>query len=194
MTESPKVEASAQSSFEQGVAAFMRGDGSSAHAAFERAHRKDPREPRYMSWYGMTLVLVEKNSNLGVLLCDQALRGGGPDPDLLLNQARVHLALNQRERTVRAIERGLELWPNHAGLQLARETLGWRRQPALPFLSRNSPLNRMLGRLRHRFARRPGTARSAPMTLGVILQLHALAPVEASSMPPGAPTPPTTTD
>src|SRR5512145_3351675 len=190
MIEKSPAEGSAEAAFQQGLEAFLRADASAAPAAFERAHRREPREPRYMSWYGMTLVLVEKNSNLGVLLCDQALRGAGADPDLLLNQARVHLALNQRERTVRAIERGLELWPKHAGLQLARESLGWRRRPVLPFLSRNSSLNRMLGRLRHRVARRPAISRCSPMTLGVILQLHALAPVEESPAPPGAvPTP-----
>lgn len=163
---------SAELAFKQGVDAFLRGDASSAHAAFQRAHRREPRDPRYMSWYGLTLVLVEKNSNLGVLLCDQALRAAGADPDLLLNQARVHLALNQRERTVKAIQRGLELWPDHPGLLLARDSLGWRRRPVLPFLDRNSPLNRLLGRLRHRVGRKgSGAAGCKPMALGVILPL-----------------------
>jgi hypothetical protein len=168
---------SAQAAFEQGVAAFLCGDASGAHAAFVRAHRRDPRDPRYMSWYGLTLVLVERNSSLGVLLCDQALRGAGADPDLILNQARVHLALNQRERTVRALQRGLDAHPDHRGLQWARECLGWRRRPVLPFLSRNSTLNRWLGQLRHRFGRRPVASRgSTPMTLGVILPLTAQVP------------------
>jgi len=181
-------EGSAESAFGQGVSAFLCGDLSTAHASFERAHRRDPRDPRYMSWYGLTLVLVERNSNLGVLLCDQALRGAGADPDLLLNQARVHLALNQRERTVRALQRGLELWPDHPGLLSARDALGWRRRPVLPFLSRNSPLNVWLGRLRNRFALRGGPpAGGNPMTLGVILPLTS--PV-ASPEPAAAPTSP----
>ena len=153
MTEKSNAEGSAQAAFEQGQAAFLRGDASGAHAAFERAHRREPRDPRYMSWYGLTLVLVEKNSNLGVLLCDQAIRGAGADPDLVLNQARVHLALNQRERTVRVLKRGLDLWPQHPGLQRARDCLGWRRRPVLPFLSRDNAVNRLLGQLRHRFSR-----------------------------------------
>ncbi len=164
------------------MAAFLRGNAQSAHAAFERAHRREPRDPRYMSWYGLTLVVVEKNSNLGLLLCDQALRGAGTDPDLLLNQARVHLALNQRERSIRAIQRGLALWPMHHGLQRARDSLGWRKSPVLPFLSRNSPLNRFLGRLRHRFSRHGGaTSVPNPMTLGVILPLSS--PVASASTP-----------
>jgi tetratricopeptide (TPR) repeat protein len=178
-------DASAEAAFEQGVAAFLCGDAASAHTSFERAHRRDPRDPRYMSWYGLTLVLVERNSNLGVVLCDQALRAGA-DPDLLLNQARVHLALNQRERTVKALKRGLELWPDHPGLLRARDTLGWRRRPVLPFLSRNSPVNRWLGRLRHRFVLR-GAAASGfnPLTLGVIMPLTRLAtPVPSPAATP----------
>lgn len=153
---------------DEGLAAFLAGDLSAAHAAFERAHRKDPRAPRLMSWYGVTLVLVERNSNLGVLLCDQALRLAGADVELLVNQARVHLALNQRERAVRSIARGLELWPDDARLLAARDALGTRREPVLPFLSRNNPLNRVLGRWRHRWARRNGPVYDlSPATLGI---------------------------
>jgi hypothetical protein len=187
MTEKSNSEGSAEAAFAAGMAAFHRGDGASAHAAFERAHRREPRDPRYMSWYGLTLVVVARNSNLGVLLCDQALRGSGSDPDLLLNQARVHLALNQRERTVRALQRGLELWPEHAGLRHARDSLGFRRSPVLPFLSRNNLVNTLLGRLRHRLSRRRGSPSACtPMNLGVILPLGSPVTVAAA---PEAPKP-----
>ncbi|BDG01619.1 tetratricopeptide repeat protein [Anaeromyxobacter oryzae] len=168
LTEARGGDAEAAAAFDEGQAAFVARDLSAAHSAFERAHRRDPRDPRFMSWYGVTLVLVERNSNLGVLLCDQALRLAGADPELLLNQARVHLALNQRERAVRAVARGLELWPDDPRLALARDALGTRRSPVLPFLSRNNPLNRALGRLRHRWQRRHGPAYElSPIALGV---------------------------
>jgi Flp pilus assembly protein TadD len=168
-TEKPIADGAAQEAFEQGVASFHAGDPSAAHASFERAHRRMPRDPRYMSWYGLTLVLVERNSNLGVLLCDQALRAAGPDRDLLLNQARIHLALNQRERTVKAVQRGLDLWPEDPALLRAREALGWRRRPVVPFLSRNNPLNRWFGRIRHGLGKRAGGSfQCTPFNLGVV--------------------------
>ncbi len=167
-TDATAGDLAALAAWEEGRAAFFARDLSAAHGAFERAHRRDPRDPRLMSWYGVTLVLVEKNSNLGVQLCDQALRLAGPDPELLLNQARVHLALNQRERAVRAIVRGLELWPRDARLVAARDAIGMRRAPVIGFLSRNNPLNRVLGRLRHRWARRHVPAYElSPVALGV---------------------------
>ncbi len=123
-----------------------------------------------MSWYGVTLVLVERNSNLGVVYCDQALRAEGPTPELLLNQARVALALGQRERAVRAIVRGLESWPDDEGLRMAKEAMGWRRRPVIPFLPRSNPLNRWLGKLRYKWRRRRlgVPLELSPITLGIL--------------------------
>lgn len=149
----PQASDEALAALEAGLAAFRARDLPAAHLAFERAHRKDPRHPRAMSWFGVTLVLVERNSALGLSLCDQAVRPG-PDPELLLNLARVHLALNSRERAVRAIARGLAFAPDEPSLLAAQEAMGARRAPVLPLLSRGNPLNRLLGRLRHRWSRR----------------------------------------
>lgn len=166
--QTPPAADPAQAAYEEGLAAFLARDPSAAHLAFERAHRRAPRDPRFMSWYGLTLVLVEKNWTLGVVLCDEALRSAGPDPDLLLNQARAHLALNQRVRAVQAIERGLATWPDHPGLRAARDALGLRRPPVIPFLSRNNLLNVLLGKIRHRWSQRDVPEYElSPLALGI---------------------------
>ncbi len=162
----PTEEAAA---LEDGLRRFLARDVAGAHAAFERAHRKAGADPRAMSWYGVTLVLVERNSNLGVLYCDQALRAEGPTPELLLNQARVALALGQRDRAVKAIERGLERWPDDEGLKLAKEAVGFRSRPVMPLLPRGNPLNKWLGKLRHRWRQRGAATpvELSPLTLGI---------------------------
>jgi Flp pilus assembly protein TadD len=152
----------------QGLAAFGGRDLEAAHRLFERAHRRDPRHPRAMSWYGVTLVLVERNSSLGVSLCDQAVRQAGPEPELALNQARVHLALNQRERAVRALFRGLELRPGEPSLLAAQLAMGVRRPPVLSFLARSNPLNHLLGRIRHWWLTRRGAPCPSPDVLGAL--------------------------
>ena len=164
---SPQAEAHAL--LDDGARRFEAQDLEGAHAIFERAHRRAGNDPRTMSWYGVTLVLVEKNSNLGMLYCDQALRIAGPSPELLLNQARAFLALHQRERAYRAIHRGITQWPDHPALRLAQDAMGWRRRPVLPCLGRGNFLNRWLGRARHRWHnyRSPPPALS-PETLGVL--------------------------
>jgi len=152
----------------QGLAAFAIRDLEAAHRLFERAHRRDTRHPRAMSWYGVTLVLVERNSALGVSLCDQAVRQAGAEPELALNQARVHLALNQRERAVRALFRGLDHRPRDPTLLAAQQAMGVRRPPVISFLSRSNPLNNLLGRLRHRWLARRGAPMPAPDVLGAL--------------------------
>ena len=92
-----------------------------------------------MSWYGVTLVLVEKNITLGVSLCDEALRVAPAIRSCLLNSARVHVALHQRQRAARAITRGLAAWPAHPALLAARDALGTRRAPVIPFLVPRQP-------------------------------------------------------
>lgn len=161
----------ALATLEEGVARYRDGDAVQAHALFERAHRRAPADARAMSWYGLTLVLVQRNSNLGIVLCDQALRVAGADPELLLNQARAHLALGQRERAVRSIARGLAAFPDDPALKAAQESMGWRRRPVIPCLSRSNAINRWLGRLRHKWSQHiHPIAPTTPARLGLLPQ------------------------
>ncbi len=156
----------AQLALAEGIRLFDAGDLLGAHAHFAQAHRRAPSEVRVLSWYGLTLVLVERNSNLGMALSDQALRLEGPAPELALNQARLHLALGQRDRAIRALLRGVEGAPADRSLQEALVALGRRRRPVLPFLARGNLLNRFLGRLRHRLSGAPSVPEVTPAALG----------------------------
>jgi Flp pilus assembly protein TadD len=156
----------AQLALEEGIRLFESGDLLGAHAHFAQAHRRAAGEVRVLSWYGLTLVLVERNSNLGMALSDQALRFAGPVPELCLNQARLHLALGQRDRAIRILVRGVEGAPDDEALQRALASLGRRRRPVIPFLRRGNLLNRLLGRLRHRLSGAPGVPEVTPAALG----------------------------
>lgn len=156
----------AHARLEEGIRRFEAEDALGAHALFSQAHRRAAGDPRVQSWYGLTLVLVERNSNLGVTLGDQALRLAGPLPELVLNQARAHLALGQRDRVLRALQRGLEATPGHPALQAALQAMGRRRRPVLPFLARGNALNVWLGKLRHRLVGAAFTGPVTPLALG----------------------------
>ena len=166
MSEREAVRDMALAALEAGIRLFERDDVLGAHARFAEAYRRSPQQPRVVSWYGVTLVLVERNSNLGMALCDQAIRVSGPDPELLLNQARAHLALGQRERAIRSVQRGLADWPEDPSLRAAQEELGRRQRPVIPFLARGNPLNRVLGRWRHRSRGASRRGPATPATLG----------------------------
>ena len=88
----------------------------------------------------------------GLKLCEHAVRIQFYEPDNHLNSARVHLLARNRRAAVEAIGRGLKLDPHHAALRGLRQEIGIRKRPVLPFLSRNNPLNRLLGRMRHDFS------------------------------------------
>jgi hypothetical protein len=154
-------EEEAQAALREGIQLFEADDAVGAHARFAQAYRWAAGEARILSWYGLTLVLVERNSNLGVALTDQAVRIAGPEPELTLNQARAQLALGLRDRAVRALKMGLASHPADPALRAATVALGWRRRPVIPFLPRASLPNRLLGRLRHRWS---GAASAGPVT------------------------------
>ena len=162
------ADAEAARALEEGIRAYQGGDLYAAHAAFGTAHRRAWYDARVASWYGLTLVLVDRSYGLGVLYVDQAVRGAGPLPELALNQARVALALGQRVQAVRALERGLAEAPDDPVLDAARAALGRRGPPLIRFLPRDNPLNRWLGRLRRQVGRRAARGpRPSPETLGI---------------------------
>jgi len=154
----------AAAALEEGLRRFREGDPEGAHERFGQAHRRAPSDPRIQSWYGLTLVLVEKNSILGMVLVDEAVRNPHPDPELVINQSRVAMALGQRVRAVRSLERGLSLYPGQPELVAAREALGRRHPPVLPFLSRSNWMNRLLGRIQYKWAlRREAKGEHSPL-------------------------------
>ncbi len=148
------VDPELERALERGKALFGEGRLPDAHAEFGEAHRRRSSDSRCRSWYGLTLILVDHNNNLGVRYCEEAVRAsGGESPESWLNLARACRALGYRERAIRAIERGLALDDGHALLKAELEALGERRRPVLGFLHRSNPLNRFLGQLRHKLAR-----------------------------------------
>jgi tetratricopeptide (TPR) repeat protein len=102
-----------------------------------------------LSYYGLCLALVEKETDRGVELCREALAANETDPAHHANLARILLAANRRREALEALEVGLSHAPDDAVLVSLRRAMGVRSRPPVPFLSRNNPLNRAIGRARH---------------------------------------------
>lgn len=145
----------AEQSFDKGMEALVRGEGVKALALFEAAIRLDRQfraerpQPRYLSFYGLCLGLEAKRWKEAVDLCREAMAAESYNPDLHLNLGRVLLAAGRRKEGFEALRRGLEVDDQHEGLKRTMSSLGSRRRPALPFLSRSHPLNKMLGKMAH---------------------------------------------
>jgi tetratricopeptide (TPR) repeat protein len=136
----------AEESYRRGRDQLGRGEVESALEHFRAAHQVDPANPRYRSFYGLGLALVERRFDRALELCRSAAKEEFFNPELYHNLARVHLAFGFKAEAIRYLRRGLMIDPGNGAMQKELRGLGMRRRPVLSFLPRRHPLNRLLGR------------------------------------------------
>lgn len=134
--------------------ALLEQEPPAAHAKFEHAWLRDRNDPRVLSHYGLTLVLVEKDRDRGIGFCEEAVRRGPPNSERLINLARALVATRNKEQAVRALKKAQDLRPDDPRVAQEFSALGLRRRPAFAIFSRSFFLNRWLGRLTWRLSRR----------------------------------------
>jgi tetratricopeptide (TPR) repeat protein len=144
------VNFTAEEHYRRGKELLEKGRAAEAFDYFRTAHTLDDGNPRYRSFYGLGLALVERRFNEGLELCRSAAKEEFFNPDLYHNLAQVHLAFGFKAEGIRYVRRGLMIDPGHAGMCEELRRLGVRRAPLLSFLPRRHAFNRWLGRLRHR--------------------------------------------
>ncbi len=141
----------AEKSFGKGVDSVTKGDFLSGLAYFEAAMElarkveKSTPPPKYLSYYGLCLAMVSTKLPTALELCEGAVSVEFYNPDLFHNLARVHLRMGRRDRAYAVLLRGLQLHPGHRAILGDIRSMGIRRRPFVPFLSRNNPLNKLLG-------------------------------------------------
>jgi tetratricopeptide (TPR) repeat protein len=69
---------------------------------------------------------------------------------LYLNLAEVYATAGRKDDAVETLQAGLKYARRDVRLNLAINRLVQRRPPVFSFLSRRHPLNRQIGRIRHR--------------------------------------------
>lgn len=144
----------AEQFFRRGVARLS--DDRAAEAAhfflsamqLEREHGVRYPEMRYLSCFGLALALAGGSLEEALRACGTALERERDNPDLHLNLARVHLLAQDPSSALQAAVAGLALAPAHQGLRALMGAVERRRRPPLRFLTRDHPVNRVLGRLR----------------------------------------------
>ena len=142
----------AEEQYRRGKNLLSDGHAAQALECFRAAHQIDRANPRYRSHYGLGLALVERRFDKALEYCRSAAKEEFFNPELYHNLARVHMAFGFTSEAIRHLRRGLMIDPANVALAEDLARLGRRRLPVLQFLPRNHPVNRWLGRLRHRFA------------------------------------------
>ena len=134
--------------------ALLENDPKAAHEIFTRAWRRNLNDPRVLSNYGLTLVLVEGDRQRGIRFCEEALRRGLQTTETLVNLAKALVVTRNKEQAVRALRKAMDLAPDDPRVGAEFAALGLRRPPIFPFLPRNFFLNKWIGKLTWRWARR----------------------------------------
>lgn len=108
-----------------------------------------PKAATGLSYFGLSLALVQKKYKDAVDLCRRAIDLEFYNGDHYANLARVYFAQGNRKKAVETAEAGLKLNSEHADLLKVRRDLGVRSRPSVPFLDRSHPINVTLGQVRH---------------------------------------------
>lgn len=151
--------------FLEGMRELQHHDFMQARECFRRLGLKhipddDPYFNLYLSYYGLTLILLQEEKGLN--LCRRAAhfidmgRFGQVNEynsDIIYNLAVAEKTLGNRRCVVDAIKRGLSINSAHRGLNNLQREIGTRRTPIFSSLSRDHFLNRVLGQF---FLARPG--------------------------------------
>ena len=156
-----QVSVTAEEHYRRGRERLDQDDTTGALEHFRTAHGLDRENPRYRSYYGLGLAMVERRFDQALELCRSAAKEEFFNPELYHNLARVHLAFGFKAEAIRYLRRGLMIDPANRAMSEDLAALGRRRPPVLAFLPRKHPLNRMLGRLRGSWEAR-GTKAPAP--------------------------------
>lgn len=103
----------------------------------------------FYSYLGHGIARCEGRVAEGLRLCRHGVKVEFYQPENYLNLARVYLLGGNRQRAWASLEQGLKVDRRHPGLRRLLKEMGARKRPVIPFLHRDNPLNRLLGRLRH---------------------------------------------
>jgi len=152
-----QVSVTAEEHYRRGRELQGRGEEAQALEHFRTAHQLDPANPRYRSFCGLGLALVERRFDRALELCRSAAKEEFFNPELYHNLARVHLAFGFKAEAIRYLRRGLMIDPANAPMTQDLQTLGMRTDPVLPFLPRRHAVNRWLGRVRGSWRQPAGT-------------------------------------
>ena len=102
-----------------------------------------------LSFFGLSLALVQRKYKTGIDLCKRALDLEFYNGDHYANLTRIYMASGNRKKAIETAESGLKIVPEHEGLIRVRRELGVRARPAVPFLDRAHPINVSIGQARH---------------------------------------------
>jgi tetratricopeptide (TPR) repeat protein len=136
--------------FREGLAMMRDGDAEKAMSLLRQASERDPENPYYLSYYGLSLAYAEGKWADAERLCHTAVCRARRQAQLHLNLAEIYAASGRKQAAADALALGLHYLPDDMRLQIEMGKLATRRPPVLRFLPRSHAFNQLLGLARHR--------------------------------------------
>lgn len=134
--------------FTMGMDALKNGDTRAALDYLEQAVGLE-RNPLFCSNLAVCLAKEKRDFKKAVSLCNEAIKNDPKNSVHFLNLGRVHLLANQKKDAIRILNMGLRYGGNREIIaELSR--FGRRRSPFIPFLDRDNPVNKFLGKLSYK--------------------------------------------
>lgn len=152
MADTPDAEA-----FRKGMAMLAANRNDEAVHFFETAMRQVAdsqivsRKMRYLSYYGLSVALADRPTKDAIKACEVAAKSNFFSAEMQLNLGKVYALAGKTTRALAAFENGLHRNPKSEALKAELAATTRRRKPPIPWLSRNHPINRLLGKARARF-------------------------------------------
>ena len=144
------AEIDAVTEFKEGLALLRNNYARKAMPYFTRALEVEKANPFYLSYLGVAMAAAERKWDEAEELCTQALKKRRTQPELYLNLADVYRLAGRRQEQIETLFEGLLMTKRDPRITETLRRYGFRRPPVIPFLDRNSLLNRELGKLRYR--------------------------------------------
>jgi Tfp pilus assembly protein PilF len=134
-----------ESLFSVGLLLLKKHNVRGAMQKFEEAHKVNPDEARYASYYGLCLAQVEKRIVHAEMLCARAAEKEFFRADLFYNLGRVRLMMQDKRSAHEAFARGLSADRTHRPIIKELRRMGRRGRPVFSFLNRGHLLNKYSG-------------------------------------------------
>ena len=138
--------------FSLGFSCYRQKKLPEAKRLFMRACDFEKNDPRYNSYYGLMLALVDRKLKNAEQHCQMGIQPGAGS-DMFYNLGRVYQMQGQREKALKTFHKGLQADPKNMDIHRELENMGTRRKPVFAFLPRGNFINRIAGRIRNRLTK-----------------------------------------
>ena len=140
--------AEASEFFIEAMEALNAGDTGAALELLEKAVSLE-RIPLYCSTLAMCLAKEKREFKRALALCKEAIRNDPRDSNNFLHLGMVHLIADQKKDAIRIFNMGLRYEDNRE-IVAELKKLGTRKEPVVPLLERDNPVNKYLGKIMHK--------------------------------------------